>query len=317
MPGRSFSSGSYRYGFNGMEKDDEVKGSGNSLDFGARIYDSRLGRWLSRDPASKNYPSFSDYIAFGDNPIYFVDPDGKKIKLYYYENGKRRKIVIRKVSDLDKLSEINDDFVKDFHQSVKYLMKDGADSEIIKELIEAKNTIKVKTSADRERDIEYSPSLSNPSIGSSDVGSNFVFKTNTIYWDNIRGMAMAVEGFGETEITKASPAFTLLSEFGKAWFINIDGYKIPRPRNGLILNNSITLVNPLSAGEVRNVAIELEELVIRNIEIPASSILGEGYREKWKGPEVIPYETSGPTSTTPKNEQEAKKVKDFEQKFNN
>ena len=30
---------SYTYGFNGMEKDDEVKGNGNSLDFGARVYD--------------------------------------------------------------------------------------------------------------------------------------------------------------------------------------------------------------------------------------------------------------------------------------
>ncbi|WMJ74875.1 hypothetical protein RCC89_17155 [Cytophagaceae bacterium ABcell3] len=29
MPGRNYSSQDYRYGFNGMEKDDEVKGSGN------------------------------------------------------------------------------------------------------------------------------------------------------------------------------------------------------------------------------------------------------------------------------------------------
>jgi len=46
MPGRIASSEDYRYGFNGKEKDDEVKGSGNSLDFGARMYDSRLGRWI-------------------------------------------------------------------------------------------------------------------------------------------------------------------------------------------------------------------------------------------------------------------------------
>jgi len=31
----------YRYGFNGHEKDDEIKGSGNSLNFGARILDPR------------------------------------------------------------------------------------------------------------------------------------------------------------------------------------------------------------------------------------------------------------------------------------
>ncbi len=33
--------GYYRYGFNGMEKDDEISGSGNSYDFGARTYDPR------------------------------------------------------------------------------------------------------------------------------------------------------------------------------------------------------------------------------------------------------------------------------------
>jgi len=47
LDGRTQSSNSYRYGFNGMEKDDEVKGEGNSLDFGARIYDPRVGRWMS------------------------------------------------------------------------------------------------------------------------------------------------------------------------------------------------------------------------------------------------------------------------------
>lgn len=42
QPGRSYNSPDYRYGFNGMEKDDEVKGSGNSYDFGARMYSSTL-----------------------------------------------------------------------------------------------------------------------------------------------------------------------------------------------------------------------------------------------------------------------------------
>ncbi|MCU7549877.1 hypothetical protein OCK74_12165 [Chitinophagaceae bacterium LB-8] len=43
----------YRYGFNGKENDNEVKGDGNSLDFGGRIYDPRLGRWHSTDPVVK------------------------------------------------------------------------------------------------------------------------------------------------------------------------------------------------------------------------------------------------------------------------
>ncbi len=69
----------YRFGFNGKEKDNEVKGKGNSLDFGARIFDPRLGRWMSLDPLAAKYPSLSAYHFGANNPIVFIDPDGKKI----------------------------------------------------------------------------------------------------------------------------------------------------------------------------------------------------------------------------------------------
>jgi RHS repeat-associated protein len=67
---------SYRYGFNGMEKDDEVKGGGNSFDFGSRMYDPRTGRWFTTDKNQNNYPAWSTYSGFGDNPIFNVDKDG-------------------------------------------------------------------------------------------------------------------------------------------------------------------------------------------------------------------------------------------------
>jgi RHS repeat-associated protein len=69
----------YRYGFNGMERDDEMKGIGNSHDFGARLYDPRLGRWFSLDPHSVNYPGLSDYSFVGNMPLIAVDPDGRDI----------------------------------------------------------------------------------------------------------------------------------------------------------------------------------------------------------------------------------------------
>jgi RHS repeat-associated protein len=59
MPGRNASTSDYRYGFQGQETNDEVKGSGNSYDFGARIYESTLGRWLSTDPY---HMMFSDLL---------------------------------------------------------------------------------------------------------------------------------------------------------------------------------------------------------------------------------------------------------------
>jgi RHS repeat-associated protein len=74
---RTWSSSSYKHGFNGMEKDDEVKGEGNSLDFGARIYDSRLGRFLSTDPLFKDFASFSPYVFAQNNPIALIDKNGE------------------------------------------------------------------------------------------------------------------------------------------------------------------------------------------------------------------------------------------------
>jgi RHS repeat-associated protein len=59
------------FGFNGKEKDDELKGEGNSLDFGGRIYDSRLGRWLSLDPTEAKYPGLSPYVFSYNSPLIF------------------------------------------------------------------------------------------------------------------------------------------------------------------------------------------------------------------------------------------------------
>lgn len=67
----------YKYGFNGKEKDDEVNVNGGDYDFGARIYDSRLGRWLSLDPLMVKYPDLSPYNYCNSNPIFFIDMDGK------------------------------------------------------------------------------------------------------------------------------------------------------------------------------------------------------------------------------------------------
>lgn len=58
----------YLYGFNGQEKDNELKGIGNTLDFKFRSYDSRLGRFMSVDPLARQYPWNSTY-AFAENDV--------------------------------------------------------------------------------------------------------------------------------------------------------------------------------------------------------------------------------------------------------
>lgn len=77
MPGRQYES-DYIFGFNGMERDDELKGDGASYDFHARLYDPRVGQWLSVDPLMHKFPDVSPYLAFAGNPVNFIDPDGRE-----------------------------------------------------------------------------------------------------------------------------------------------------------------------------------------------------------------------------------------------
>lgn len=78
ISGRKYnqSSSRYRYGFNGKEKDNEDYGEENAYDFGTRIYDPRIGRFLSVDPLTKGYPSQTPYAFAGNNPIMFIDAEG-------------------------------------------------------------------------------------------------------------------------------------------------------------------------------------------------------------------------------------------------
>jgi RHS repeat-associated protein len=81
QPARSYSAGGYRYGFNGKENDNEVKGSGNQYDYGFRIYDPRIGRFLSVDPLTKSYPFYTPYQFAGNMPIAAIDLDGAEAKV--------------------------------------------------------------------------------------------------------------------------------------------------------------------------------------------------------------------------------------------
>ena len=67
----------YRNGFQGQERDDEVKGDGNSVNFSYRMHDPRVGRWLSCDANKPNYPAWAPYASNGDNPIVNFDIDGQ------------------------------------------------------------------------------------------------------------------------------------------------------------------------------------------------------------------------------------------------
>ncbi|MBY0535574.1 MAG: hypothetical protein K2P88_06970 [Chitinophagaceae bacterium] len=77
MPNRSYTAGTqFRYGFNGKENDNDVKGTGNQQDYGMRIYDPRIGKFLSVDPLTKTYPWYTPYQFAGNKPVKYIDLDG-------------------------------------------------------------------------------------------------------------------------------------------------------------------------------------------------------------------------------------------------
>ena len=122
MSGRDSSLVKYRFGFNGKEKDDEAQGKGDQLDFGSRIYNARLGRWLSVDPMQANFVSWSPYKSFLDNPIFYVDKDGTSDIVYVVNvpnaNGKPslsnadvQKIINKANSNLHTILHLNTTYV--------------------------------------------------------------------------------------------------------------------------------------------------------------------------------------------------------------
>jgi RHS repeat-associated protein len=72
----SVDSDAYRYGFQGQERDDEVKGEGNSYNYKYRMHDPRLGRFFAVDPLSRQYPHNSPYAFSENSTIAFIELEG-------------------------------------------------------------------------------------------------------------------------------------------------------------------------------------------------------------------------------------------------
>jgi len=77
----------YKYKYNGKEWQDEL--GLNMYDYGARNYDPAIGRWMNIDPLGEKYFPISPFAFCLNNPILFIDPDGKQVNLAHIRDNNR------------------------------------------------------------------------------------------------------------------------------------------------------------------------------------------------------------------------------------
>ena len=68
LDGRTIESDFYRYSFQNQERDDEIKGEGNAVNYKYRMHDPRINRFFAVDPLASQYPGNSTY-AFAQNRL--------------------------------------------------------------------------------------------------------------------------------------------------------------------------------------------------------------------------------------------------------
>jgi RHS repeat-associated protein len=166
----------------------------NMNDYGARYYDAALGRWNVMDELSEKYHSFSCYNFVVNNPMKYIDPDGKEVWINSFsEDGVKYRYESGKVYDT-KGNEVYQSTIKDEFVLQTILALGDASKGDTYGLISA-----FAESKDENIDIKYKDNVSS-------------YDPKTISFDPYNGILWKENG--ETKTQTAS--LGILHEFGHA-----------------------------------------------------------------------------------------------------
>ncbi|SFG78165.1 RHS repeat-associated core domain-containing protein [Prevotella sp. KH2C16] len=254
-----------RYKYNGKELD-RMHGL-DWYDYGARHYDATIARWMCVDPLAEKYYHVSPYVYCINNPIRYVDPDGKVVKIFFTGtgmDGNKYPVGATMSYTFDGTIESfinspNDPFVRDVIMAYSYLKANDA-SEMFDAAI---------------ADPDYVFNLIQTEGFSM---SDYTRESIDIYWDNSGGII--TDNRGRFKDGRQSPAIQLEHEF---------------------THGVLHVRNPHAQAERRKLSDQQyhnaeEKLVITGHEHDVVMKLGETPRYNHKG---TLYKTDGPTTTTP------------------
>ncbi|MDP3930434.1 MAG: RHS repeat-associated core domain-containing protein [Bacteroidota bacterium] len=254
LAGRTWQAREYRFGFNGKEKDNETYGDGNEYDFGARSYDSRLGRWFSLDPQAIKMPYESHYSFVTNSPLLYADEAGevkraRVYNVYMDENGKIVKVqMMQNIIISDELtSRIRIKQIEFMGMKINLKTYDWYDIEEINV-----NYLQLKP-GQQVSDAKFLTSSNN--IRKGNLRTNTFLESSDLALSNI---ATDLEGRGGITFTSKSAAFGNEISKGKAKFENIDLLiSVLSATNAASKNNQI--INSKSLSEFIKTAKEINQ----------------------------------------------------------